>query len=76
MPADGILSLSRRLHEARTLADPAARKAKYTAATQILLQDLPNIYLYHESWIWGMKKKIDGFVAHPDGMIRLENVKG
>ncbi|WP_293856924.1 ABC transporter substrate-binding protein [uncultured Alsobacter sp.] len=64
------------LDEARTLADPAARKAKYTAATQILLQDLPNIYLYHESWIWGMKKKIDGFVAHPDGMIRLENVKG
>jgi peptide/nickel transport system substrate-binding protein len=64
------------LDEARTLADPAARKARYTAVQQILSKDLPTIYLYHESWIWGMKKKIDGFVAHPDGMIRLDNVKG
>ena len=64
------------LDEARTLSDPAARKAKYTAAQMILSKDLPTIYLYHESWIWGMKKKIDGFVAHPDGMIRLDNVKG
>jgi peptide/nickel transport system substrate-binding protein len=64
------------LDDARTIADPAARKVKYTEATKILMQDLPNIYLYHESWIWGMKKKIDGFVAHPDGMIRLDNVKG
>ena len=46
-----------------------------TAAQTILHEDLPIIHLYHESWIWGMKKKMTGFQPHPDGMIRLENVK-
>ncbi len=63
------------LDEARTIADPAQRKQRYTAAQKILHEDLPIIHLYHESWIWGVKKKITGFQPHPDGMIRLENMK-
>ncbi|MCP8940799.1 ABC transporter substrate-binding protein [Alsobacter sp. SYSU M60028] len=63
------------LDQARTVADPAKRKELYTAAQKILHEDLPIIHLYHESWIWGMKKKLEGFTPHPDGMIRLENVK-
>jgi peptide/nickel transport system substrate-binding protein len=33
------------------------------------------VVIYHESWIWGLRKKVDGFVPHPDGMIRLDGVK-
>jgi peptide/nickel transport system substrate-binding protein len=51
------------------------RKSKYDAARAILAEDLPIIYLYHQTWIWALDKKIEGFVAYPDGMIRLADVK-
>ena len=63
------------LDEARTLSDTAERKKRYDAAQAILAKDLPVIVIYHESWIWGLRKKVDGFVPHPDGMIRLDGVK-
>jgi peptide/nickel transport system substrate-binding protein len=63
------------LDAARTSTDNAVRKAKYDAARDILSVDLPIIYLYHQTWIWALSDKLDGFVAYPDGMIRLENVK-
>ena len=63
------------LDKARTLVDLEERKKLYTEAQKILLEDLPTIMLYHESWIWGIRKNISGFVAHPDGMIRLDNLK-
>jgi len=63
------------LDAARTSTDEADRKAKYDAAREILAKDLPIIYLYHQTWIWALDKKVEGFVAYPDGMIRLENVK-
>ena len=37
-------------------------------------EDMPIIYLYHQTWIWALTTKIDGFVAYPDGMIRLQGV--
>ncbi|PSC05493.1 ABC transporter substrate-binding protein [Alsobacter soli] len=63
------------LDEARTVADPNERKKRYDAAEEILAKDLPIIVIYHESWIWGMKKSLQGFQPHPDGMIRLAGVK-
>ena len=63
------------LDAARTSTDNAVRKEKYDAARAILIQDLPIIYLYHVTWIWALSDKLDGFIAYPDGMIRLENVK-
>ncbi len=63
------------LDAARTSTDDAERKAKYDAAREILSKDLPIIYLYHQTWIWALDKKVEGFLAYPDGMIRLENVK-
>jgi peptide/nickel transport system substrate-binding protein len=66
--------VDRLLDEARESNDPAERKEKYDAAQAILAEDLPIIYLYHPSWIWALDSSIEGFVAYPDGMIRLENV--
>jgi peptide/nickel transport system substrate-binding protein len=63
------------LDAARVSTDEADRKAKYDAALAILAEDLPIIYLYHQTWIWALDKKVEGFVAYPDGMIRLENVQ-
>lgn len=62
------------LSAARAAVDPAVRKQNYDAARVILDQDLPLIYLYHSTWIWGMGKDVTGFVPYPDGLLRLEGV--
>ena len=62
------------LNGARTVTDPAERKAKYAAAMKIIDTDKPILYLYFEPRIFGAAKALHGFVPHPDGMIRLQNV--
>ncbi|HBF29203.1 ABC transporter substrate-binding protein [Rhizobium sp.] len=63
------------LNEARQSTDEAVRKQKYDAADEILNDDLPIIYLGHQSWLWALSKNITGFVPSPDGMIRLTGMK-
>lgn len=63
------------LNDARASTDEAVRKEKYDVAAKILDEDLPVIYLGHQSWIWAIKKDVTGFVPSPDGMIRLLGVK-
>ena len=63
------------LNEARASTDNAARKQKYDAATKILNDELPVIYFGHQAWIWGLNKKVTGFVPSADGMVRLVGVK-
>jgi peptide/nickel transport system substrate-binding protein len=63
------------LNAARTSTDSAVRKKSYDAAEAILAEELPIIYLYHPSWIWALRKNVTGFVAYPDGMIRLQDMK-
>jgi len=62
------------LDAARVSTNEEERKAKYDAASKILAEDLPLIYLYHQTWIWALDKKVEGFVPYPDGMIRLADV--
>lgn len=62
------------LNKARTSTDAAERKVSYDAANAILREELPIIYLYHQTWLWAMSSKIKGFEAYPDGMIRLSGV--
>lgn len=63
------------LNDARKSTDNTVRKQKYDAAAKILNDDLPVIYLGHQSYIWALKKDVTGFVPYPDGMIRLQGVK-
>lgn len=63
------------LNEARTANDIAKRKELYGIANKVLMEDAPIIYLYHQTWIWAMRKNVEGFTPYPDGMIRLKNVK-
>ena len=67
--------VDRLLNEARTASDMAGRKAAYDAANEILRVELPIIYLYHPAWLWAMDADLEGFVAYPDGMIRLQGMK-
>ena len=67
--------VDRLLNEARATPDFAKRMAAYEAADKIYLDDLPIIYLYYETWIWGLNKKVRGFTPVSDGMIRLDGVK-
>ena len=67
--------VDRLLNEARGANDLKARKALYEQALRILREDLPMIYLYFEPRIFVMNKKLQGFGAHPDGLIRLESVE-
>jgi peptide/nickel transport system substrate-binding protein len=64
------------LAEARKLPDPEVRKAKYRDAIAILLKDLPIVYLYHAKWQFAGSAKLKGFRAYPDGIIRLDGVRG
>ena len=62
------------LNGARAVTDPAERKAKYAAAMKIVQDDKPITYLNFEPRIFGATKALHGFVPHPDGMVRLQNV--
>ncbi|MGF9695357.1 ABC transporter substrate-binding protein [Rhizobium sp. 0TCS1.26] len=62
------------LNEARTSPDDAVRKEKYDAATAILNEDMPIIYLGHQPYAYAISKKVEGFAPSPDGMMRLLGV--
>ncbi|CUH40227.1 Glutathione-binding protein GsiB precursor [Jannaschia seosinensis] len=66
--------VDRLLDDARTTTDEAERKEFYDQARDILNEDAPIVYLYHQTWIWALDDDIEGFVPYPDGMIRLEGV--
>ncbi|MCL3883253.1 ABC transporter substrate-binding protein [Marivita sp. GX14005] len=66
--------VDRLLNEARTISDTAERKKLYDEARAILNDELPIVYLYHQTWLTALADGVDGFVAYPDGMMRLEGV--
>ncbi|MCR8937012.1 hypothetical protein O0536_08300 [Brevibacillus laterosporus] len=43
---------------------------KYDTAMQVINEDLPYIYFYHDYNVFGLSKKLDGFEHVPDGIIR------
>lgn len=62
------------LAAARGSAVPEERRAYYATAAAHYLDDLPIVYLYHETRLFAVSKKLQGFVAHPDGLVRLRGV--
>lgn len=63
------------LTQARQTNDPAARQALYEQVVKQLQIDMPIAYLYFEPRIFGLNKKLTGFKAWPDGVVRLADVK-
>ena len=62
------------LNAARVAGSTEERKALYDEATVIMLEELPRLFLYHQTWIWAYNANMKGFTPYPDGMIRLEGV--
>ncbi|OZI29175.1 ABC transporter substrate-binding protein [Bordetella genomosp. 1] len=63
------------LDEARSISDEGKRRALYSQVLQKMQAERPQIYLYYLPWVFGVQKKVEGFVAYPDGLIRLKDVK-
>jgi peptide/nickel transport system substrate-binding protein len=63
------------LDEARTVIEPAKRKAAYEKAFAQIEADMPLIYLYHQHWVFAYSAKIEGYKQPPDGIIRPQDIK-
>lgn len=66
--------VDRLLDEARVTPDTQARQPLYKQAQDILQDDLPIIYIYHQPWPFVLSSAVEGFKAYPDGMLRLQGV--
>jgi peptide/nickel transport system substrate-binding protein len=67
--------VDKNLNEARTIADPAKRKAVYEKVAKTLLDEGHIIYLYHRKVLIAQSTKLDGFVPVPDGLVRVKGLK-
>jgi peptide/nickel transport system substrate-binding protein len=65
----------RLLEAARSTIDPEARQKLYRQATDIYMAARPALFLHHYTWLWGVNRRVEGFVAHPDGIIRPQGLK-
>ena len=63
------------LKEARSTNDRERRMAAYEQAAKVHAADLPRIYLYHRTWLYGLSGKLQGFQSPPDGLIRVQGLK-
>jgi peptide/nickel transport system substrate-binding protein len=64
----------RLLVAARGETDRARRKAMYDEAIGRVVAAKPWIVLYHPVWLYAASAELQGFAAHPDGLIRLAGV--
>src|SRR5918995_1310710 len=64
------------LNEARTTSDEGRRKELYTQTMEILHEDVPYVYLYHNNQTtdFAMQPSVQGFEPYPDGILRLAGV--
>jgi len=66
--------VDRLLNEARLTPVVEERQALYQAAQDILQDDLPIIYVYHQPWPFVLSNAVQDFKPYPDGMLRLKGV--
>ncbi len=63
------------LARARAVTGTAERQALYREATGVWMADRPHLVLYHHTGIWASRAAVTGFAAHPDGLLRLQDVR-
>jgi peptide/nickel transport system substrate-binding protein len=63
------------LTEARTVTEPAKRKAAYEKAIAQIELDRPLIYLYHQAYIFAHSARLEGYTQRPDGIVRIQDLK-
>jgi len=65
---------TRLVTEARKVSDENERKKLYDEAAAQMIEDRPSLIVWHRMIFTGLRKEIDGFVPHSDGLIRLKGV--
>ena len=68
-------ALDQILRRARSTTDANERARLYAQAAAIYLAARPYLFLYHLKWFWGVSARLDGFVPHRDGIIRLQGLR-
>jgi peptide/nickel transport system substrate-binding protein len=68
-------ALDRILRQAPSTTDENERARLYAQAAAIYLAARPYLFLYHLKWLWGVSARLDGFVPHRDGIIRLQGLR-
>ena len=64
------------LNKQRVTVDPAERRKLFDQIAAHVLKDRPIVYLYHRHWLWAYNAKLSGLRTVPDGMVRLQGLKG
>jgi len=62
------------LEAARTTTDVEERKKQYAIVQEVLSREVPQVFLYFQPWLYGVRTEVSDFRAYPDGMIRLDGV--
>ncbi len=68
-------ALDKILVEAQQTNDRARREVLYKEAQKLVMADAPWVPIDHETQIVAMAKRIKGFVLHPTGVFRFDNVE-
>ena len=63
------------LNSAGRVSSVAERAQLYAKATELWMQDMPTVPLYHWKWFFAHKSGLAGFKPIPDGLMRVEGVK-
>lgn len=62
------------MEESRRVTDPDARREVLAQVAEIITTDRSVIYLYHTRFIWAFNDNVEGFVAYPDGHLRVRGI--
>ncbi|MCA1322801.1 ABC transporter substrate-binding protein [Herbaspirillum sp. alder98] len=62
------------LQKARLEGDQAKRRGFYDQAMELLVKEVPYVYLVHDNVVFGMSNAVKGFQYVPDGVIRTATV--
>ena len=63
------------LNRSRSTLDPKERIKIFATMAAEFLKERPIIYLFHRHWLYAYNKKLTGFHAVPDGLIRVQGLK-
>jgi peptide/nickel transport system substrate-binding protein len=83
LASDGFLNwgkyhnpkLDELLNKARAVTNQAERRALYKQVSDIYLDDVPMIVLYHQNWLFATTDRLSGFTPVPDGLIRPQGLQ-
>lgn len=62
------------LNQARVTSSMSGRAKTYASVMNILHQDAPYVFLYHQNNLIAYNKNLKGFVYYADGLIRVANL--